>query len=324
MMPKNRLSASARLLFFSLPLFLAACAGDGDESGSPAAPAATSGPPAITGRIVYEARVGDALDIYTIDVQSGATAKLTDDGGSRHPSWSPDHAQIIFSSDRGQDDSQEELYIMRADGTELRRITETPGISEWHPRFSPDGARIAYMSQENDVGYVKVMNANWSDARRISGAFSLLRSGVWSPDGTDFFFTGLPQGANNIDIFSVDVGSGELTTRIATPTSEACPHVTNDGRTLTYGNVFKEADGKENIDLYAHDLTSADTSGASDVRLTDDPTVDDYGDPDASDATYVFVSRRDGNPDLYLMSRDGSNERPLTQTADIAEDNPDW
>jgi TolB protein len=307
-------------------MFAAACGGNDDNEPTPSATAnpATSSPAPVEGLIVYEAKVGAALDIYTIDVETGVTVKLTGDGGSRHPSWSQDHTQIIFASDRGEDDSQEELYIMQADGSGVRRLTQTPGISEWHPRFSPDGSRIAYMSQENDVGYVKMMNADGSGDRRISGAYSLLRSGVWSPDGAEFFFTGLPQQASNIDIFSIDLESGELTTRIATPTSEACPHLTSDGRTLTYGNVFEEADGTENIDLFAHDLTSDDTSGASDTRLTDDPTVDDYGDPDAGDATYVFLSRRDGNADLYLMNRDGSNERRLTQTPDIAEDNPDW
>ena len=38
----------------------------------------------------------------------------------------------------------------------------------------------------------------------------------------------------------------------------------------------------------------------------------------------VFVSDREGNAELFLMDRDGSNQRRLTNTPDARENVPDW
>jgi TolB protein len=307
-------------------LLLAACGGEDSDTSPSQTPAAPDTAPARP--IVFEARGSDpadpnSTDIFSMDPATGETMQLTRDGSSKQPAWSPDYTQIVFASDVGEPDAQEEIYIMRADGTGVRRLTTTPGVSEWHPRISPDGARIAYMSVESDASFVKVMNIDGTGAEAVSDGFRLLRSGVWSPDGKEIFFSGLGQDQTQFDIFSINVETRALRARIATHFSEACPHVTSDGRTLIYGNVA--GDGRDtNIDLFAHDLSSDDTSGASDERLTTDPSVDDYGDPDTAGRSLVFVSRRDGNPELYVLDRDTHTERRLTTTLDLDEDNPDW
>jgi TolB protein len=320
--------SSLRAVVLLAIAFLFAACSSSDDDDNPAAPTPTQ-PAAASELIVLEAKhsvPGDpnSTDIYTIDPESGARVRLTNDGSSRHPAWSPDHSQIIFSSDAGEADSQEELYIMQADGSDVRRITTTPGISEWHPRISPDGTRIAYMSLENDVAFVKTMNLDGSNDQRVTEAFKLLRSGVWSPDGKEIFFSGLKTDDTQFDIFSIDVETRELRLRIGTEYSEACPHVTHDGRTLMYGNSLEEPDGTMNQDLFMHDLVEGDTSGASDTRFTFSPGIDDYGDPDAADGTFAFISNRDGNLELYLIDRDGTNERRVTATPDLDEENPDW
>ena len=56
--------------------------------------------------------------------------------------WSPNGEQMIFTSVR---DGNEEIYVMNEDGSELRRVTNNSD-SDSHPTWSPDGARIAYIS----------------------------------------------------------------------------------------------------------------------------------------------------------------------------------
>lgn len=81
--------------------------------------------------------------------------------GSFRPSWSPDGKWIAFTSDRDSKRARWDggweliqstaLYIVRADGSSLRRLTE-PGGYAGSPRWSPDGRRIVfYRSTPRDV-----------------------------------------------------------------------------------------------------------------------------------------------------------------------------
>jgi len=56
------------------------------------------------------------------------------------PSWSPDGDHIAFASDR---DGDWEIYVINADGTDLRQITDNDH-GDWDPSWSPDGDHIAF------------------------------------------------------------------------------------------------------------------------------------------------------------------------------------
>ena len=81
--------------------------------------------------------------------------------GSFRPSWSPDGKWIAFTSDRDTTRARWDggwelvqstaLYIVRADGSSLRRLTELGGYAG-SPRWSPDGRKIVfYRSTPKDV-----------------------------------------------------------------------------------------------------------------------------------------------------------------------------
>lgn len=70
---------------------------------------------------------------------SGHGLNLPDD----HPSFSPDGKQIVFTTSRFQDPGQTnnfELAIMNVDGTNIRRLTNSPGI-DTEPVFSRTAPR---------------------------------------------------------------------------------------------------------------------------------------------------------------------------------------
>jgi Tol biopolymer transport system component len=278
-------------------------------------------------RIVYEARAEDkSVNIFTILPDGKSTKQLTQGTGfSGHPGWSPDHGRIVFASDRDSDERRYDIYTMKADGGDVRRLTETPAWSEWAPKYSNDGTQVVYVRVRPEGSFIALMGADGSGQLEIAGPYKFAEFPAWTRDGTQVFFAAIEQGRDDIDVYSVDLRTKQVRTRISTPAADVCPHFSRDGKTLTYASVAPGDENAGNMDLFAHDLTGPDQrTNPDDTRLTDAPGIDDYANTSADDTTFVFLSNRDGNTELYLMDRDGGHQRRLTHTPDVNENVPDW
>ena len=88
---------------------------------------------------------------------------------------------IVFERFYQETNGSTFLWTMRLDGSGQRRL----GIGE-HPRWSPDGDRIAFQRRLDDATYVFVVNADGSGKRRVARGFNP----TWSPDGTRLSFNG--------------------------------------------------------------------------------------------------------------------------------------
>jgi TolB protein len=167
---------------------------------------ATIGP---DGRIVFTSvRDGD-MEIYSMNAGGGDVKRLTNrpgpDGG---PFFSKDGSQIVF---RGRtlppgpelSDYQAllrdglwrptslELFVMNADGSQLRQVTSLGGAS-FAPFFTPDGKKIIFSSnQHNPKGRdfeLWLVNADGSGLERVTWNASFDGFPMFSPDGTKLVF----------------------------------------------------------------------------------------------------------------------------------------
>ena len=79
------------------------------------------------------------------DADGGNARRLAPDIYANSPTWSPDGQWIAFGGAR-EDSFQfsSDIWVVRPDGSELRRVTDTPAESEANPTWSPDGRLIAY------------------------------------------------------------------------------------------------------------------------------------------------------------------------------------
>ena len=77
-------------------------------------------------------------EIYVFDTQGENLRQLTDGGNNLAPSFSPDGRWITFMSYRDHPSQALgcEIYIMRVDGTDARRLTDND-ICDWQPRWGP-------------------------------------------------------------------------------------------------------------------------------------------------------------------------------------------
>ena len=158
---------------------------------------------------------------YTAFVFKSAGVNISHNDYCEHsPVWSPDGRRIAFVSDR---DGDWEIYVMNADGSGQKRLTNSPGI-ERNPSWSPDGKHIAYESNRaGDFDIYLVGSGSVGLSQHLPGEKQLAAGGerllvsrsgddlepVWSPDGARIAFVGNHYGYNR-DIMLVDPRSGAL------------------------------------------------------------------------------------------------------------------
>ena len=84
-------------------------------------------------------RDGD-LEVYTRPNGSSVRQLTFNDALEFRPNWSPDGAQITFTTTR---DDNAEVYVMDADGTNQTNVTANPAGDDGFSAWSPDGEKIA-------------------------------------------------------------------------------------------------------------------------------------------------------------------------------------
>jgi Tol biopolymer transport system component len=79
------------------------------------------------------------------DVDGSRVVPLAAAGGGGQVAWSPDGRSILFASNRDHSDYYKDVYVMRADGSGVVRLTQVRAET---PAWSPDGRYIVFGSPE--------------------------------------------------------------------------------------------------------------------------------------------------------------------------------
>ncbi len=154
-------------------------------------------------RIAFSARHGKNAkgDIYVMNAADGSRIRqlTVHPAHDSAPVWSPDSKRIAFISDRDAKDPsgkdhEMQIYVMRADGSEQRRLLETE-THDYDPQWSPDSKRIVYYAEKGDrKDQVWVVNADGSNPTLLTGGVGHNIFPSWSPDGKWILFTSQREG----------------------------------------------------------------------------------------------------------------------------------
>lgn len=159
-------------------------------------------PPGTNGRIAFMRFDADGqFQIWTANPDLTQQVQLTfGPSDNWFPSWSPDGTRITFASHRSDPDPSDgteimDVYTMRADGSHVRKITDSVGYSGT-PAWSPDGKWLAFAADRADYpasqGIYLVRSDGSAPPARVT---TLPATSIgqelprFSPDGTRIVFS---------------------------------------------------------------------------------------------------------------------------------------
>src|SRR6266487_4481997 len=174
--------------------------------------------------------------------------------------------EIVVASSR----TAGKFQLYAAERSNLAQLTKlTPDTSSASdPAFSPDGSRIAYVSQRDGNAEIYVMNADGTGAVRVTNDPQPDGRPAFTPDEQAIVFhSSRPGPAGKQQIWSVNLDGTGLT-QLTHDSVNASPTVSPDGQTVAY------------------------------------------------------VSSRNKDSDIWLMGRDGSNQRQFTRSPQQRETEP--
>ena len=294
------------------------------------------------GRLIYEW----AGYLYLFDPAGGTSTRLKIGVASDLPDIRPRYvkgsarhirsADISPSGARAVLEYRGEIMTVPAEKGDPRNLTESPGVNDRSPAWSPDGRSIAWFSDEGGQYRLHVRPANGKGQPKVydpRGAGSY-RDPVWSPDSQKIAYTD-----NSATLFWIDLGSGQVEKVASAPVfgpDESVvprPAWSPDSRWIVYALVNR---------TWYHTVYAYDVKSRQSRPITDG--LSDAADPvfDAGGKYLYFFASTDAGPvnqwfsqaaedmrmrrSIYLvvlragvaspLARESDEEKPIDKTDD--------
>jgi Tol biopolymer transport system component len=142
-------------------------------------------------RILFGADTADEKhsDLFSVKKDGFGLIQLTENSGQNTaPSVSPDGRKIAFMSKRNGEKYQ--IFVMNADGSEVKKLTTDPKVSFCNPIWSKDGEKILYYSDQGDKkDQVWIMKADGSEPTLLTNGIGHNIFPSFSPDGRRIIFS---------------------------------------------------------------------------------------------------------------------------------------
>jgi Tol biopolymer transport system component len=259
----------------------------------------------------------EVLDIYTVNPDGTNLTNLTantstsvSEGG---PAWSPDGTKIAFSSDLNSKSvlGSNDIYVMDADGSNPKRLTNNDYRFQYVGSWSPDGAKMV-LSCYRSLYEVCTMDADGSNLTQLTSGDN--EGPTWSPDGTKIAYRGSSGGIHTMN----PDGSNKTLAIAGGDQADWSP----DGTKIAYRRY---PPGQGHSDIFI-----ANADGSNPVNLTASISNTSYETVPtwSPDGTKIAFSSNLGEKDemdyeIYVIDADGRNLKRLTHTPGV-DWGPDW
>ncbi len=253
------------------------------------------------------------MGLWVLSILGGSPRQLSDEGWSA--SVSLDGSQIVFLKSTGFGETGQEIWVMRADGSDQRKIVSPSdeGTVFASPSWSPDGRWIAYVKFRygayTNEAWIELVNLEHG-TRSVVLAEPRLNWGLkWLADGRLLYSIDEPppsQNASNFWVQGLDSKTHQFigtASRITTGDDYVNdPSVTADGKRLVFERL------RPQLDVYLAEFFAKGPRLGTPRRLTLDDADDLPFDWTPDDAAVLFTSNRTGENNIFNIFRQRIDE----------------
>jgi TolB protein len=274
----------------------------------------------------------EVSQIHTINPDGSEQSKL---GSGYSPSWSADGSMVAFerSTEDVQGNYGEDIYVMDADGTDVRQITSGQAFDH-SPSFSPDGETIAFIRETYeestdtftaDIFTIKLDGTELTNLTQTATKYE--ESVVFSPDGSKIAFTRYGRYGSEIFVMDSDGSTAPENLTNTRRVEEYHPDWSPNGRRIAFTTYrFEEPRRGGQFEENA-EISVMRSDGTRKKDLTESPALEVYPSfsPDGTRISFsrITLNSRSDSADIFVMRSDGSGVRRLTDTRAF-EFGPDW
>lgn len=171
-------------------------------------------------------------DIYTVASRGGRPTRLMRTRGAeeRDPSWARD-GRLVFAAYREvREVGLEDLFVINADGSGLRKVPTPPETREYQPDWSPDGRELLFCDY-NRNRRLFILTVDGRNLREFQTGAEYCGEPDWSPGGSRILFH------RDGKILSLSLPKGEVTP-LVDGRSDSSPAWSPDAQHLAFVRDF--------------------------------------------------------------------------------------
>lgn len=234
--------------------------------------------------------------VTSIPSSASAQTSVPSPSASDQPS-----GHIVFTCQIFKDQGTEQICIMKADGSDFKRLTTENNIRHFYPSLSPDGKSVLYSGYVLDNNYeIYRMDIEDGSVDKLTNLYGVDDAPEYSPNEQQLVFmhNSPIKDINQIAIADQDGGNDGNIPQI----NGWDPTWSPDGKKILFAS-----DKNGTVQLYTVKL-----DGSKLTKITNLPAIRGRSDWSSDGQYIVTYSGEAWHRELYIMNADGTNMHQLS------------